>query len=182
MTNSLTTAARAHHTNAEQGTEKTYTLIIFIADRPGAIDRLVGVLRRRRSQLQSLVLAPAAESGIFRVTAQVKDAEVVIDHLIEQIRKVIDVQEVIHVASRQAITRELALIQLDTTATDSKTIITAVEQFAVRIADEIPGTLTLEATGSIEQIEQLLLALQAFTIREIARSGGVVIAPVADQK
>ncbi len=182
MTNSPTTITRAHHTNAAQGTEKTYTLIISVADRPGSVDRVVGVLRRRRSQLQSLSLAPTGESEMFRVTAQVKDAEVVIDHLVEQIRKIIDVHSVIPVVSGQAITRELVLIQLDTTATDSKTVIKTAEQFATKVVDETPGTVTLEATGSTEQIEQLLIALQAYTIREVARSGSVVIARAVDEQ
>jgi acetolactate synthase-1/3 small subunit len=182
MTNNAVTIARAHHTNAEQGTEKNHTVILSVADRPGAIDRVVGVLRRRRSLLQALSLVPAVESGMFRVTAQVKDSEVVIDHLIEQLRKIVDVHNIHQVASEQAITRELVLVQLDTTVTDRQDIIKAVEQFAVRIADEVPGTVTLEAIGSIEQVEQLLATLQAFTIREIARSGSVVITQAVDQK
>lgn len=176
MTNSSTTISRAHHTNAAQGTEKNHTLIIFVADRPGAIDRVVGVLRRRRSQLQSLSLGPGTQPETFRVTAQVRDAEVVIDHLIEQIRKIIDVQDVTQVVPERAITREMILVQLDVTAANSQAIVKAGEPFAARVVNETNSSITLEATGSIEQIDQLLVALQGYTIREIARSGSVVIA------
>jgi acetolactate synthase I/III small subunit len=176
MTNSIPAISRAHHTNAAQGTEKKHTLIISVADRPGAIDRVIGVLRRRRSQLQSLALGPGVKPETFRVTAQVRDAEVVIDHLIEQIRKIIDVQDVTQVDAERAVTRELVLIQLETTVAGRQEIIKAGEQFSAKVVDEAPGTVTLEATGSGEQIDQLLVVLQAYTIREIARSGSVVVA------
>jgi acetolactate synthase-1/3 small subunit len=180
MTNTTPTISRAHHTNAAQGSEKNHTLIISVVDRPGAIDRVVGVLRRRRSQLQSLTLGAGTKPETFRVTAQVRDAEVVIDHLIEQIRKIIDVQDVTQVISERAITRELALIQLEASAAERAEIIKAGEQFTARIVDETPGTITLEAVGSAEHIDQLLSGLKAYTIREIARSGSVVIARQAE--
>jgi acetolactate synthase I/III small subunit len=175
MTNTTPIIARAHHTNAAQGTEKSHTLIITVADRPGAIDRVVGVLRRRRSQLQSLSLGPGAKVETFRVTAQVRDAEVVLEHLIEQLRKIVDVQDVTQVIAAQAITREMVLVQLDTTVAGRQEIINTGEQFAARVVDEAPGTVTLEATGSSEQIDQLLVVLQAYTIHEVARSGSVVV-------
>ncbi|GCE20443.1 acetolactate synthase small subunit [Dictyobacter kobayashii] len=182
MSNSATTTTRAHHTNAPQGTEQTHTLIIVVQDRPGAVDRVVGVLRRRRSMLQSLALAPSTQSDVFRITAQVKDAEVVVDHLVAQIRKVIDVLEVANVTSEQAINRELALIQVGTTNSDSNIIVAAVQQFGATVIDVNPEAVTFEVAGDAEKIAQALAAFQTYGIRDVARSGCVAITRAATTK
>ncbi|GHO84526.1 acetolactate synthase small subunit [Dictyobacter formicarum] len=176
MSNSATTTPRAHHSNAPQGTEKIHTLIILVHDRPGAIDRVVGVLRRRRSMLQSLSIAPDTQNEVFRVTAQVKDAEVVMDHLVAQIRKVIDVQHVTNISSEQAITREMALIQVETATADSNTIIAASQPFGAVVIDAIPEAVTLEVTGDAAKIAEALATFQKYGIRDVARSGSVAIA------
>lgn len=175
MSNTATTTPRAHHSNAPQGTEKIHTLIILVHDRPGAVDRVVGVLRRRRSMLQSLAIAPSTQSEVFRVTAQVKDAEVVVDHLVAQIRKVIDVQHVANVSSEQAITRELALIQVETATADSNALIAAGQPFGATVIDATPETVTFEVTGDAAKIAEALETFHKYGIRDIARSGSVAI-------
>ncbi|GCE06424.1 acetolactate synthase small subunit [Dictyobacter aurantiacus] len=176
MSNTATTTTpRAHHSNAPQGTEKTHTLIILVQDRPGSVDRVVGVLRRRRSMLQSLSIAPGAQSEMFRITAQVKDAEVVVDHLVAQIQKVVDVQHVANVSSEQAITRELAIIQVETANADSNAIISTGQPFGAVVIDATPEAVTLEVTGDAAKIAEALAAFQQYGIRDVARSGPVAL-------
>jgi len=177
MTNTTTTTTpRAHHSNAPQGTEKTHTLIIQVNDRPGAVDRVVGVLRRRRSMLQSLSIAPTSQNEVFRVTAQVKDAEVVVDHLVAQIRKVFDVQQVTNMSPEQAITRELAVIQVETANADSNAIIAAGRAFGAVVIDATPEAVTFEVTGDAAKIAEALATFQQYGIRDVARSGSVALA------
>ncbi|GCE27964.1 acetolactate synthase small subunit [Dictyobacter alpinus] len=182
MTNNTATTVRAHHSNAQQGTEKTHTLIITVVDRPGAVDRVVGVLRRRRSMLQSFSLAPDTQTDIFRVTAQVKDAEVVVDHLVAQIRKIIDVQEVTNVTSTQAIQRELVLIQVATANVNTDELIAIGLKAGAAVVDTTPAAMTFEATGSPEEINLILTAFQAYTLHDVVRSGCVAMARMATEK
>jgi acetolactate synthase-1/3 small subunit len=175
MSSNVTTATRAHHSNAPQGSEQTYTLIIELEDRPGAVDRVVGVLRRRRSLMQTFALSPSTQPAHVRITAQVQDAQVVIDHLVEQLRKVVDVKRVDNLNLQQTVVRELALIQVDATQSDINTLIDAVRHFGVTAVDVTPEIVTFEVTGSSEKIAQVIAALQPFGIREIARSGSVAM-------
>ncbi|GER89371.1 acetolactate synthase small subunit [Dictyobacter vulcani] len=176
MTNNAVTSVRAHHTNAPQGTAKTHTLIISVVDRPGAVDRVVGVLRRRRSMLKSFALAPDTQPEVFRVTVQVQDAEVVIDHLVAQIRKIIDVQEVINVTAAQAVQLEIVLIQIATSTVQSADLIAAGQQAGATVVDTTPVAMTFEATGSPEEIDQVVAAFQSYPIHDIVRSGCVAMA------
>ncbi|GCF08622.1 acetolactate synthase small subunit [Dictyobacter arantiisoli] len=176
MSNStIATTIRPHHTNAPQGTEKSYTLIVRVVDRPGSVDRVVGVLRRRRSLLQSLTLLPDQQSGVFRITAQVQDAEVVIEHLIEQLRKIIDVTDVYDSATRPSLTRELVLVQVASNGETARSAVAAGQQAGATVVATTAEAVTFELVGSAAQVEQLITALQPYSILEIARSGGVVL-------
>ena len=177
MTNPIGTANRAGTTDAPLGTERVYTLIVLVEDRPGAIDRVVGVLRRRRAKMQSLTLSQCETPNTVRVTALVKDAEVVVEQVIEQLRKIIDVRQVMNVTDQQAVVRELALITVDTRSASLHVIIEVGHQFGAAVADVTSDSVILESTGSVEQLERLIDALQAFGIREIARSGCVASVP-----
>ncbi|QBD82093.1 acetolactate synthase small subunit [Ktedonosporobacter rubrisoli] len=175
MTGNSATVERAWHSDAPQGTEQTHTLVVLVEDRPGAVDRVVGLFRRRRASLQTLALGPSEQTGVMRFTAVVNDSEVGIDHVVEQLRKVVDVKQVVNLTDKQAVSRELALIKVNGTTASFNAIIELGCSFGARVVEATAETITLEATGSSEQIEQLVSQLQAYGIREIARSGKVAL-------
>ncbi len=175
MTNPAAPIARSGHSNAPQGTERFHILIVLVEDRPGAVDRVVGVLRRRRAHTESLNLAQSGTSDIVRITAQVKDSEVVIDHLVEQLRKVVDVREIVNLPAQEAVTRELALIKVNA-AERLPEIVQIAYHYNAYIVDAHAEAVTLEVSGDAEKLEQAIQALHPFGIREIARSGSVAIA------
>ncbi len=182
MTNPIGIATRAGTTNAPEGTEQIYTLVVLVADRPGAIDRVVGALRRRRANMQSLTLSQSETPNIVRITALVKDSEVVLEQVIEQLRKIVDVRQVVNVTDKQAIMRELALITVDTRSAGLRAIIEVGHQFGASVADVTSDSVVLERTGSADGLEKLIDALQPFGIREIARSGCVALVTANDGK
>ena len=177
MTDPTGIVARAGTTDAAAGTERIHTLVVLVEDRPGAIDRVVGALRRRRAKMQSLTISQSETPNSVRITALVKDAEVVVDQVVEQLRKIVDVRQVMNVTDQQAVVRELALITVDTKSASVHAIIEAGHQFGASVADVTADNVILESTGSVEQLERLIEALRAFGIREIARSGCVASIP-----
>ncbi|HZT99101.1 MAG TPA: acetolactate synthase small subunit [Ktedonobacteraceae bacterium] len=176
MTNPSAPTHRSGHSDAPQGTERTHMLIVLVHDRPGAVDRVVGVLRRRRANMQTFVLGRTELPETVRVTVSVTDSEVGLDHLIEQLRKTVDVRQVINLTYQQAITRELALIKVNSSAEHPSEIIELGSLFGAAVVDLTPDTITLEVTGSGEKIEKLVSLLQEYGIREVARSGSVAMA------
>ncbi|MBA2391573.1 MAG: acetolactate synthase small subunit [Ktedonobacteraceae bacterium] len=173
MTNPTSIATRAGTTNAAEGTERIYTLVALVEDRPGAIDRVVGALRRRRAKMQSLTISQCETPNRVRIIALVKDSEVVVEQVIEQLRKIVDVRQVMNVTDQQAVVRELALITVDAKSASLRTLIEVGHQFGASIADVTDDSVILESTGNVEQLERLIDALRVFGIREIARSGCV---------
>lgn len=175
MTNSIAPIKRSGQSDADQGTEQTHTLIIYVHDRPGSVDRVVSLLRRRRANMQTLVVGRSEAMNVVRMTVVVTDSEVGIDQLTEQFRKIVDVQRVINLTEQQAIMRVLALIKVNSTEANFNAIIDCGLQFGARALDITRETVTLEIVGSEEHVENLVSQLQAFGIREIVRSGSVAI-------
>ena len=166
---------RAGQSDAPEGAAHTYTLVISINERPGAVDRVVGLLRRRRANMQTLTIGRSEQPDVARITAVTNDSEVAVGQLVEQIRKVVDVRQVLHLSSEQMVERELALIKVASDAQRSHEIIELGQQFGAHIADVAPETVTLEVTGSSARVEQLVHRLQAFGIREVVRTGSVAL-------
>ncbi|HEU5229107.1 MAG TPA: acetolactate synthase small subunit [Ktedonobacteraceae bacterium] len=188
ITNQTAPTHRTGHSNAPDGAECMHALIVLVEDKPGAIDRVVGVLRRRRANMQTLTLGrsgPADAADVVRISVFVNDSEVGIDHLVAQLRKIVDVQRVDNLPYQQSVSRELALIKVSSTAENVNEIIDLGTPFGSRVLEVTAETVTLEVTNSAEQIERLVGLLQGYGIRDVARSGSVAIArfqyPQADR-
>ncbi len=173
MTN--TTIRRVGQMAAAQGTEQAHTLIVLVRDRPGSVDRVIGLLRRRRANMQTLVLGRSIQSQVARITIGVDDSEVGVEHLAEQLRKIIDVTQVTNLAAQEAIIRELVLVKVNATGSQVQEVLAHGQHFGAQHVDGTEETVTLEIVASTEKIEQLLEYLKPYGIREIARSGSIAI-------
>lgn len=169
-------ASRAGYSDLPRGAEAVHVLIVLVEDRPGAVDRVVGVLRRKRANTQSLSMGRSDAPEVVRITALVKDSDVSVDNLAEQVRKVVDVQQVTNLTAQQALIRELVLVKVRTTADNVHEVIATADQFGGVAVTITPDTLTFEVAGSEEKITKCIEALRVYDIREIARSGHIATA------
>ncbi len=170
------TYERSGHSDIPEAQTRAHTLIVLVHDRPGAIDRVVGLMRRRRANMQGLVLGRSEAQDFVRITLVVNDSEVAVDHLIEQLRKIVDVSQVTNLTTQQALMRELALIKVDHPIESAGEIIELGDLFGAHVVDIDQETVTLEVTGSQEKIDNFIGRLQKYGIREIARSGSIALA------
>ena len=166
---------RAGQTNVPPGTESSYTLVVFVNDHPGAVDRVIGLLRRRRASMQTLLIGRSELPDVVRITISVTDSEVRYDHLLEQLRKIVDVRHLVNLSSESVVARELALVKVNSTAANGSEIIELGHLFGAHAVDVTGDTITLEVTGSEEKIEKLVSQLQSYGIREVARTGYVAM-------
>lgn len=176
MMNFTASTGRSGQSSVPQGAERMHTLVILVNNRPGAVDRVVGLLRRRRAHIQALALSRSELPEVMRITAQVTDSDVEVDHLVEQLRKVVDVQQVTNLTQQQAVTRELALIKVNSSATTCNEIIECGHLFGASVVDITAETVILEVTGNEEKVDKLVALLQEYGIREVARSVSIALA------
>ena len=167
---------RTGQSDAPAGTAQSHTIVVLAYDRHGALDRIVNVLRRRRAKMQAFAIGRNELPDMVRITIVMKDSEVGVEQLVEQLRKIVDVQHVVNLSSEQIIARELALIKVNRGESQhASEIIELAHLFGAYVVDVTPQTLTLEVTGSEEKVEKLVNSLQSFGIREVARTGRVAM-------
>jgi acetolactate synthase I/III small subunit len=167
---------RPGQADAPAGTEQTHTIVVLAHDRHGALDRIIGVLRRRRAKMQGFAIGRNEFPGISRITIVMNDSEVAVEQLVEQLRKIVDVQHVENLTAEQTVARELALIKVNSNESQySNEILELAHQFGAHVVDVTQQTLTLEVTGSEEKVEKFVESLLSFGIREVARTGRVAM-------
>jgi acetolactate synthase-1/3 small subunit len=81
----------------------------------------------------------------------------------------------VNVATQKAVVRELALIKVAATDTQVQEIQQYAQRFDAHIVDTTNETVIVEQRGSSEQINELVQQLASYGIREIVRSGGIVM-------
>src|SRR3989440_6425751 len=175
MTKHVAPPKRAGQETAPQDGGRTHILVLFADDSHGALDRIIGLLRRRRSNMQTFALGRSEMPDVVRITVVVNDSEVGVEQLVEQLHKIVDVRHVVNLSSEQAVARELALIKVNSTSAHQNEIIELGHLFGAHALDVNQETVTLEVTGSADKIEKLVTLLQTYGIREVARSGCVAM-------
>ena len=75
---------RAGQSDAPEGASRTHTLVITVKERPGSVDRVIGLLRRRRANTHTLTIGRCEFPDVARITAVIDDAAVVVEQLVEQ--------------------------------------------------------------------------------------------------
>ena len=170
-----TTSIRTGCSDVPQGSEQVHALVALVTDRPGAVDRVVGVLRRRRAQLQSFNLSQTETPDVVRITALVRDTKVGIDHLFEQVRKIIDVREASHAPVQDTFLREMALVNVSTISASAETILATAQQLGARAIETTSEAVTLEVTDTEEQVSAFIEAMRIYGICDVARSGCVAL-------
>ena len=167
---------RSGQSDAPAGTARSHTIVVLAHDRIGALDRIVNVLRRRRAKMQAFAIGRNELPDVVRITIVMNDSEVGVEQLVEQLRKIVDVQHVANLVSEQTVARELALIKVNSSESQyASEIIELGHLFGAHVVDVTQQTVTLEVTGSEEKVEKLVSGLQSFGIREVARTGRVAM-------
>jgi acetolactate synthase I/III small subunit len=176
MTDHVAPVERTGQSDAPPGSARSYTIVVLASDRHGTLDRIVGVLRRRRARMQAFAIGRSELPNMVRITIVMNDSEVEVEQLVEQLRKIVDVQHIVNLSSEQTVTRELALIKVNSSeAQHSSEIIELGHLFGAHVVDVTQQTVTLEVTGSEEKVEKLVNLLQSYGIREVARTGCVAM-------
>ena len=152
-----------------------HTLVAWMRDKPGVLNRVSGMLRRRNFNIDSLQVGHSETPGISRMTFVVDGNARMVDQVIKQLRKVIDVTRVEDLSDRPAVTRELALIRVQTTSDNRAEIIQLVNIYRGEIVDVAMETLVVQIVGAEDRVDALIELLANFGIVEMVRTGRVAM-------
>jgi len=152
-----------------------HTLIALVENKPGVLNRVASLFRRRNFNIESLNVGQTEKPEISRMTivmdSDAQDARKVEVNLYKLVN-VIDVQDV---TNQPAVLRDLALIKVKATPEQRAEIANLVSIFRARIVDVAPDSVIVEITGTEDKIESLLELLRPVGILEMVRTGKVAM-------
>ncbi len=150
-----------------------HTLIALVEDKPGVLNRVASLFRRRGFNIESISVGRSELPHISRMTIVVNGTAMIVEQVRKQLDRVIDVIKVSDITDDNMVARELALIKVRATSSNRSEIIEIVDIFRANIVDVAPGSVTIEVTGDEKKIDSLLSLVRSFGIKELARTGRV---------
>jgi acetolactate synthase I/III small subunit len=148
---------------------------VLVRNHPGVLSHVAGLFARRAYNIESIVAGITDRADITRITLVVTGDEAILEQVIKQLRKLIDVIGVIDLKYSQSITRELILMTVYLPSEKRVELIQVANSFGAAIVDISDQTATLEFSGNDRRINTLLMALAPFKIKEIARTGLIAL-------
>jgi len=156
-------------------TTAKHTLVALVEDRPGVLNRVSSLLRRRNFNIDSIAVGHTEQSNLSRMTIVVEGDDAKVEQVRKQLDKVVDVVKIVDITSNESVARELALIKVKSTASTRNEIIQIVDIFRANIVDVSSDSLIVEVTGDEDKVNSLLDLFRGFGIREIARTGRIAL-------
>ena len=152
-----------------------HTLVALVEDKPGVLNRVASLIRRRGFNIESIAVGHTELAGLSRMTIVVDGATTAVEQVRKQLEKVIEVVKVADITEGGIIARELALIKVHATRAMRSEIIQIVDIFRANIVDVSPDSLIVEVTGDEEKIDSLYSLLRKFGIKELTRTGRIAL-------
>ncbi|MHB1130777.1 MAG: acetolactate synthase small subunit [Chloroflexota bacterium] len=152
-----------------------HTLVALLEDHPGVLNRVVSLLRRRGYNIESLTVGHSEIKGVSRLTMVVAGDDAVIEQVVKQLYKLVEVIKVADLSDDRVVQRELALLKVNATASTRAELMQVADIYRGKIVDLAADSIMIEITGTEEKIESLIELVRRFGIKEIVRTGRVAM-------
>jgi acetolactate synthase-1/3 small subunit len=156
-------------------TNTKHTLVALVEDKPGVLNRIASLFRRRSFNIQSLAVGGSEQPGLSRMTIVVGGDSAQVEQVRKQLEKLINVVKVSDITEDDTVTRELALIKVKASASARSEIMQIVDIFRANIVDVSSGSLIVEVTGDEDKLNSLFKLLRDFGVKEVARTGRIAL-------
>lgn len=156
-------------------TIKRHTMIAWMEDKPGVLNRVAGLFRRRNFNIESLAVGHSETKGISRMTFVAKGTDRDMSQVKTQLYKLINVTKVEDVTNQDPITRELAMIKVKATSETRAEVMQIVDIYRARIVHVDMESVIIQIVGKENQVNSLINLLHNFGILEMVRTGQVAM-------
>jgi acetolactate synthase-1/3 small subunit len=160
----------------EEAPQQIHTISLFVNNAPGVLVRVALVFSRRGFNIESLVVSPGAEGRFSRMTITCSGEPEVLEQIIKQLAKLVDVVHAIDHTGNLAYETEIALIKIEAPLAERTEILQVAEHFKSRVVDYGSESMILQAYGASEKLDALISLLRPYSISELVRSGKLLMA------
>lgn len=162
---------------SQNGSEpRKHTIAVLVENKFGVLSRVAGLFSARGYNIESLSVGETLDPTVSRMTLVVRGDEFVIEQVMKQLHKLIDVIKVSDLTDDRHVERELVLIRVNAEPQHRAEVLRTADIFRAKVIDVTPQSFTLEATGDEGKLDALIELLRPMGIQEIVRTGKVAIA------
>ena len=160
---------------------KRHIVSILLQNEVGALTRVASLFSTRGYNIESLNVAPTDDPTVSRLTLVTSGTEAVVQQIVNQSLKLIDVVNVDDMTRDQHIERELLLIKIRAPANQMEKLRAVIDKAAARVLSDEAESFTVELTDSESQINRFIAEVGSFgEVLEVVRSGALAISRGAE--
>ena len=153
-----------------------HIIAILLQNEPGALTRVAGLFSTRGYNIESLSVAPTDDPTVSRLTLVTKGSDAVIQQIVNQLNKLIDVVNVLDMTRGEHLERELVLLKLRVEPDQTDTVRGQVVRSGGRVLDPATAGFIVELTASEAEVNSFIAELgQHAALLEVVRSGALGI-------
>jgi acetolactate synthase-1/3 small subunit len=153
-----------------------HTLGVLVENQPGVLSRVAGLFSGRGFNIESLTVAETLDPQVSRITLVTTGDETIMEQIVKQLNKLVNVIKVIDFREVKFVDREMALIKVRAETQTRAEVLRIVDIFRGKVVDVSPHFFTIEVTGDEGKIQAILDLLAQLGIAEVVRTGRVAIA------
>jgi len=154
---------------------KQYTLSILVRNHAGVLSHVAGLFTRRGYNIESISAGHTERPDITRITIVVTGDSNIVEQVLKQCQKLVDVIRVNSLKYNESVSRELALIVVTARPEERSRIMEIADVFQANVVDMAEDALILEVVGNARRVNSILTLLAPFGIQDIARTGVVAL-------
>ena len=158
-----------------------HTISLFVRNQPGVLTRVSMVFARRGYNIESLVVSPARHEGFSRMTITSSGKPEVLEQIIKQLEKLIDVVKAIDHTGQPVIDTEIALVKVEVELKDRTSLLQMTEHYHGKVVDYASDSVVIRIAGTSDKLNSFIDLLQQWKILELVRSGKIVMARGSDE-
>ena len=155
--------------------QTTRTISILVENRFGVLSRVAGLFSARGYNIECLTVAGIAEPGLSRITMVVRCEPLLVEQILKQVNKLVDVVEAVDLTEANCVERELILVRVHAPEEKRTTLLTEAEIFRARVVTATPENYVFEVTGDTGKVEAFLDVVRPYGIDDMVRTGKVAL-------
>ena len=157
-----------------------HVISVLVENHFGVLAHVSGLFSSRGFNIDSLAVGETEDPTVSRMTIVAKGDDRVLDQIMKQLDRLVDVVKVVDLTKEEIISRELVLVKVSAPAATRSDVMQIVNTFRAKIVDVNPKNIIIEITGTESKVDAMLELLRPFGVKEVVRTGLVALSRSSD--
>jgi acetolactate synthase-1/3 small subunit len=157
-------------------TQKKHVISLLVSNKPGVLIRIALVFSRRGYNIDSLVVSETQDPRFSMMNITASGDPDTLHLILAQLNKLVDVVHARDYTDSDILQKELALVKINCNADQRTQALQIAQAFKAKATDVGQESLIFEVSGQSEKLDAFQKMVAPFGIREVVRSGKILMA------